>query len=71
MRALRYKKDTKAFCKNCDSLYFVLSRDVFSGDLISQSRIYDDKGQAPFFYQEKMICKKCSFPLNEEKLRFE
>lgn len=59
MEIVIYKKDTHAHCKTCGSLVFVFSRDVYQHERTSASQLYQDRGQAPFYPGQDMICKKC------------
>lgn len=70
MKALLYHKDTEAHCSYCLAHVFTFSQDIFSGSLMSSTEIYQDKGQAPWAYQEKLICRNCGKPLNEKLLIF-
>ena len=68
---LRYKKDTRARCRECWDIVFVFNKDVFCGDKMLTSQIYQDQGQAPWFTREQLICRKCHIPLNEKLMFFE
>jgi len=65
------KKDSKAYCTNCDDLVFVFCQDILSGSVMSVSSVYSDKGQAPFVTGEKLICKKCHTPLGPKNMRLD
>lgn len=71
MRKLFAPKDTRVRCRRCWDIVFVFNQDVFSGDKISTSIIYQDKGQAPWITHERIICRKCHSLLNEKEMFFE
>jgi len=66
-----YKKDTKAYCKHCMDYVFQFNKDIYSGDKISATQIYQNEGQAPWRNGEQMICRKCKKNFNESSLIFD
>jgi len=66
-----YKKDTKAYCKHCMDYVFQFNKDIYSGDKISATQIFQNEGQASWISGGKMICRKCKKSLNESSLIFD
>lgn len=59
------KKDTAAYCPECESLLFVLKQDVHYGEKVSTTQVYQNKGQAPFKQYEKVECKVCNYEVTK------
>ncbi len=57
MRTL--KAGTEIKCEGCDTLIAVTSREIHTGQQISESMFAADKGQGPWKYGELMCCRKC------------
>lgn len=52
-------KDTRALCPSCGDHLFTFNKDVYKGDRAQIADVYPDRGQAPFFMYEKLVCKVC------------
>ena len=70
MMPVLFEKDTQAHCKFCEDHIFTFNKDIYSGDKMASSQIYQDKGQAPWKPGEAFICRKCRKPLYENLLFF-
>lgn len=67
--SILFKKDTNLYCPNCKDHYLTFNRDMYGHDRVSTADFYQDKGQAPFELQSRMICKKCGIQLTPQNLK--
>lgn len=70
IKMLRYRAGTKAFCSYCEDHVFTFCVDIFSGDKMLHTQVSQNEGQAPWNFQDRLICRKCNEPLDERHLIF-
>jgi hypothetical protein len=64
-----FVKDTEARCPKCDDLIFKFCIDIYHGDRMLKSQIYNNLGQS----QEnisKLGCQKCNMELGLRKIKW-
>lgn len=57
---MEIKHGTKGICRGCGAHLFTFSRTVYWGTPLSPAIFVDDKGQSPWRYGERCICRDCS-----------